>query len=200
MNHNKTFFLIIFFLLFVSEVYPNTHLKEKPERNESSYWPDYLKQHLGSYQGLFAIGFGYSFFSYIWELDMLYNYTPKYAGGRDIHSISLRNSINPYSFTISNVEIRPIYLGTFFIFGLDKDLDYTLPSRYPSNYYPPTAIRLGLHLGFELIYLEQPFSIKKYSFSMEYTIHDVGISALFSESYLSWEDVVTWGFGFKLYL
>ena len=199
MKENKKFLLVLF-LLLVPSLYLDIAPQKKSEKKKAAYWPDYLKQHIGSYQGLLGLGLGYSFFSYIWEVDILYNYTPEFTGGKDIHSISLRNSINPYSFIISNIEIRPVYFGAFIIFGLDEDLDYTLPSGYPGGYYPPTAIVPGFHLGFELIYIEEPLSKRKYSFAMEYAIHHVGISALFSEKYLSWEDVVTWGFGFKLYL
>ncbi len=173
----------------------NQKKKEKP-----FYIPDYLKQHTGSYQGLVALGAGYAFFSALWELDILYNYSPASVAGREIHSLSVRNSINPYVFKVEDFEITPLYLGSFFVFAFHKELDYILPSDYPNSYYPPTAFHYGLHGGFEIAWLKKFSWFKKASFSIEYAIHDVAISAYFNESHLKIEEVISWGFGFKFYL
>lgn len=153
--------------------------------------PDYAYAQNGAYAGYAVAGIGYSLGRYLaWDLN--YGYTPKSIGGHDIHSFS--GKIFSYLAPIGprhQWEIKP-YLGLGFIYNPDSELFVRLPDQYPEWYYPPTAIRAGLHGGMELNLKEPGIGL-----FTEFVILDHEVAPVVNRGALKTRDVGSLGFGLR---
>lgn len=98
----------------------------------------YTGVHTGGYAGMFAPKIGLHYEDI--DSEVLFGYTPKFYAEEDLYSITSRN--------IYNTEYIYIGLGTMFSL-LDEDTYYMLPDKYPKDYYPMTAIRNSLFVGYQ---------------------------------------------------
>lgn len=125
----------------------------------------------GGYNGFLAFGMGGEVKSNL-DLNLLYGFTPKDLAGREIHTLNFKS--NFYLASIGQryqMMLRP-KVGVGVLYGLSQDLFLKLPSQYPDNYYPPSALRVILVLGIELKVWNQ------FGVGLEYNLLDTELPLL----------------------
>jgi hypothetical protein len=114
------------------------------------YQPDSLIVQSGSYAGAIATGVSYNIANY-YRPEFLIGYTPLFITKYDILSFTMKNTL------YTSIKDYTLYAGYQFLYlPFDSDVFVIQPSRYPDDYYPPTAIRTAPYLGLEYdnFYLE----------------------------------------------
>lgn len=128
--------------------------------------PNYLSLQTGAYTGFTTIGALYELSSK-YELEGQIGYTPAALAGVDITSFDLKLHWNHSRLILDdNVQIIG-YSAAAILYSNDRDMFIILPSRYPREYYDPSAIKWLFTFGTVLEYHLQ------YKVYMEYTYTDV---------------------------
>lgn len=164
-----------------------TPTKEKKSRLK----PDSLVLQTAGFVGFVAAGPGWKLTD-TQELILLIGYLPKSVGGVELWQATIKYEWHPFSDI--NIEspngqgskFNPLHLGFSAIYGYHKNLFITLPSQYPSDYYPPTAFRFTFNIG---------TSVKTGSLTtfLEFSALDVGLDAYFHDQGFFRENYNYWG-------
>lgn len=141
------------------------------------------------------------------ELTLLIGYLPESVGGVEIWHATIKYEWHPFSDKHigspngDDYKINPLHIGVSAIYGYHKNLFKITrsPSQYPSNYYPPTALRFALNIGTSI-------KVDNLTMFLEYSALDVGLDAYirdqkyFMENYNYWglEGIGSLGLGIKV--
>jgi len=136
----KLLFAILFLITLSEHIFADTFFKK--------LIPDHSKIQYAGNIGFFAIGLGYNF-AEIYDLDVMYGYTPGYIGGHHINQLTIKNTIIPkMHFNLGKIRVNPL-LGLHFTYNMRENRNtwLKLPDRYPGGYYFPTALHGLLTAG-----------------------------------------------------
>ncbi|HPQ52885.1 MAG TPA: hypothetical protein PK253_06510 [Spirochaetota bacterium] len=173
-------------------------LEHNPDR--PWYIPDLISVQTAGYIGYAAGGIGYLCFHRFWESTLFYGYVPEEIGGREIHTLSWKNSIYPIRIAVGEIcELSPLYLGTTFLFALDKSVHWQYSTDCPDWYYPPTGFHVALNIGIQVLIKSQLFQII-HGFYAEITMLDTYMKAYFwdDHEHLAFNDCATLALGYKI--
>lgn len=133
-------------------------------------WPDHYTASSYGYLGTIGAGMGYQVFDNL-TADLIFGWTPKYFGG-ETKTLATRFETG-YSFTLNNLSIRPI-VSTSILGAFGNDYFVLGPPKWRTGYYEPTRFRYLFSSGVEL----RIDSLSKYSFWLDWSIHDIEIRAI----------------------
>jgi hypothetical protein len=185
--------LVSIILLFFNKLYsqdPNL-VKDK-----AWYIPDYVKMQFAGNIGVVSVGAGYQLFDKVLYSELLYGYVPESVSkAAKIHLITIKNTFPIFRKEIgNNLTIMPI-AGFTTTIDIGTTTFTTLPSKYPDDYYIPTAFHFTL-FGGVMIHKDfiNPKIINGVDFYVEMgtvetylwygiTSKEVGLSDIFSTSF-----------------
>lgn len=173
-------------------------LDYSPER--PWYMPDLISLQTAGYIGYIAGGIGFLSFNRSWESTLFYGYVPEDIGGREIHTLSWKNSVYPINFSIGDLcEISPLYLGMTFLFAMDKNVHWQYSTDCPDWYYPPTGTHAALNIGIQIL-LRSSLCTIIHGFYAEITMLDTYMKAYFwdDHEHLRFNDCATLALGYKI--
>jgi hypothetical protein len=149
------------------------------------YEPRHVSTQTGSYAGTFNLGIGYQPSIY---------YANDHSIGVtnfDLIQLNTKHVITSLYQRVNSIPFRFYGGGQLMYLMGDDDVFTILPSKYPSNYYPPTAFRTALILGLESKY-------ERFNFFFEYAALDFELETYYrSKGNLYTKEIGTYGFGFK---
>lgn len=155
---------------------------------------DYYKiQHAGEI-GYLAVGVGKNF-TKRYSLEVFYGHVPKYIGGIDINTFSIKNNINLINFNFLSLLLG-IYSGLnlYYVFG-----NHYMTSRnssYPRNYYGIGSSRANIYFGMDF----SIHSFKKHTIYFESGINDIVLINYYNNSNLiNPYDYLSLAFGYTHY-
>lgn len=166
--------------------------------------PDALVSQYAGSIGQGSIGAGYTIFNKKGNLDLVYGYVPKAAGGVD-HIATIKTAVRPWKIPVSpQVAVYPVNPGLFatWHFGADYDLRFD-EAQYPNNYYWwSPALRLHLAVSSELrIKLnKRESSDRAIALYSEFNTNDLyAVSWWQNRETVSFFDIVRAGVGLRIY-
>lgn len=149
------------------------------------YEPHSLSIQTGSYAGTYNLGLGYQPSIY---------YSNDFSIGIsnfDLVQLNTKHVLTSLYQRINSVPFRFYGGGQAMYLVGDKDVFVLSPSKYPADYYPPTAIRTALILGSETKY-------ERFNFFFEVAVLDFELETYYrSEGNLHIQEIGTYGLGFK---
>lgn len=155
----------------------------------SNWIPTHITTQVGGYVGLLTAGAGYEYKNY--TTDLLVGYVPAFIGGEALYSVTWKNQVDVYEWMYSDISIAP-YFGISTIISLDDDSH--LPAEVPAGYYPNTNVMWAPYLGVTR-------TSGSHSLFFEFTSLDFYLEAkVRNEDYLTWQDVTTYGFGYRYFI
>ena len=132
-------------LLFFTKLYAQgPHLV----KDKAWYIPNYIKMQFAGNIGVVSVGAGYQLFDKVLYSELLYGYVPESVSKADkIHLITIKNTFPVFRKEIAkNLTITPI-AGFTTTIDIGTTTFTTLPSKYPDDYYVPTAFHFTLFGG-----------------------------------------------------
>ena len=159
--------------------------------------PDYAKTQFAGNIGFLSIGPGYWYASKKMELDIMYGFVPKNAGGV-LHSLTLKNTWIPFKKICvgKNTELDPLTLGIPLSYTFGKQFFFIAPQdQYPKRYYDySSALRVGVFAGGKVRQKLSPsYLIKEASLYYELGTYDLLI-----HNYIIYKDNMRFGDIFSL--
>lgn len=152
---------------------------------------NYIISQAGGYVGLLSAGVGTTLNCY--DTSVVVGHVPPFIGGEELWQLTWKNSLK-YSIELNGIRYTPIYGGANLLLSFDKDTFWLLPKHYPKGYYPPTGIHLAPSIGTEI-------KSNKHSLFIELTTLDFYAEAYVrNPTYLSLQDIITYGIGYKYIL
>ncbi len=141
----KEIFLVSIIALFFNNSYAQETISIK---EKSWYVPDYVKTQFAGNIGLVSVGVGYQLFNKVLSSELLYGFVPEWASKADnIHLITIKNTFPIFRKEIGkNLTISPI-AGFTTTLDIGTNSFTTLPSKFPKDYYVPTAVHFTLFGG-----------------------------------------------------
>lgn len=179
-------------LLFFTKLYAQgPHLV----KDKAWYIPDYVKMQFAGNIGVVSVGAGYQLFDKVLYSELLYGYVPESVSKADkIHLITIKNTFPVFRKEIAkNLTITPI-AGFTTTIDIGTTTFTTLPSKYPDDYYVPTAFHFTLFGG---VMIHKDFINSKMTNGVDFyvemgtvetylwygiTSKEVGLSDIFSTS------------------
>ena len=179
-------------LLFFTKLYAQElHLL----KDKAWYIPDYVKMQFAGNIGVVSVGAGYQLFDKVLYSELLYGYVPESVSKADkIHLITIKNTFPVFRKEIAkNLTITPI-AGFTTTIDIGTTTFTTLPSKYPDDYYVPTAFHFTLFGG---VMIHKDFINSKMTNGVDFyvemgtvetylwygiTSKEVGLSDIFSTS------------------
>lgn len=159
-----------------------------PPIDEEKKWyvPDRAVSQYGGLIGFLSLGVEYDV-NEQYSTSVLGGFVSKEVGGENLWSAAWKNSLN----LVNDTQYTP-YIGVGLLYSFDDDTFVQLPSQYPGGYYPPTAHYFMLYTGISM-QIE-----KKHSVYLEFSTLDYYLEVKGRDFYgVPWEDVSTWGVGYK---
>ena len=179
-------------LLFFTKLYAQEpHLV----KDKAWYIPNYVKMQFAGNIGVVSVGAGYQLFDKVLYSELLYGYVPESVSKADkIHLITIKNTFPVFRKEIAkNLTITPI-AGFTTTIDIGTTTFTTLPSKYPDDYYVPTAFHFTLFGG---VMIHKDFINSKMTNGVDFyvemgtvetylwygiTSKEVGLSDIFSTS------------------
>ena len=149
------FFIDLILIVFVSTTYSSASII------------DYYKiQHAGEI-GYLAIGVGNDF-TKRYSLEFFYGHVPKYIGGIDINTFSIKNNLNMVKFNFLSLFIE-VYTGVnlYYVFGSHYMI--SSDTRYPPEYYGIGSSRASVYTGIDF----SLNSLKEHKIYLESGVNDI---------------------------
>jgi len=172
---------------------------QAPHGDRLGPWvPDFVKLQSGGFSGVVAVGAGYAAFGDKINVSLLYGYVPPKLGG-DVHSLHLTFVVRPLSVSSRHVRWLPAYAGAGALCTWGEGYFLTLPQRYRSGYYSPTACHATFHVGAELEWLPGHCWVRAHGLYAELTTVDTLVIDYFQNPRLTAPiDVVSTALGYRL--
>ena len=166
--------------------------------------PHHARLQYGGGIGMVSAGIGYSNKNKKLEADLMYGYVPAGSLGVEIHSATLKFQWIPLkTLHKGNIFLQPLVTGILVNHSFGDQYFGFKPDDYPYSYYNfPTSINSALLLG-SLVGTKFPGSktIKGLGFYYEFSVFDRELASFVTNTRsLELHDILTIGFGFKVYL
>jgi len=193
-------FLVAFLLLF-SSLSHATDTTKVVKKNWIT--PDFLTFQYAGNIGAYIAGAGYNIYKDIYNLDVMYGFTPKYKTDATIHTFCLMNTINIRKFKLkTDKTIIPFAgLGISVNFADGEHTFVRLPKQYPEGYYAPNAIRLNLNFGLKFQKTLNPEKrIKAFEFYFLTTTNDLYLKYYVKYRNVYFKDIFTLALGVNIFL
>ena len=159
-----------------------------------AWYPDHGTFQVAGYHGAVALGLRYEL-NHLIATELSFGYTPEQLGGRHIRQINWNNKLDYLALFQGDGAKFGSYVGLGMLYGMSRQLFLFLPSKYPSNYYQPTALRYTLSIGIDYRCTE---AIDIYS---EYAYHDSELTSYYNSPYSGgWWDLGSLGLGMRIKL
>lgn len=162
-------------------------------------YDQYVDVQSGSLLGLVHVSYGAEF-SQHHNVLVGVGYVPKLSYHREMALYSLRYRYDQHAaWDVSGMKLEPFNFGVGFLIGDHDDLFLQLPSKYPSGYYAPSALRIVFNYQANL-YITQTLSAY-----FDMSILDVGFIGYIREpgfyndnyEFLGLEGITNWGVGVR---
>ncbi len=114
--------------------------------------PDFVRLQYGGWIGAMNIAPGYAFLDDVVHLSAGFGYTPGRLSGKDVFNVDATLVIRPFHIDLGRRgwSLVPVELGAGVMYVFGDQYHVTFPDKYPSGYYPPTALHWLAHVGVEL--------------------------------------------------
>ena len=114
--------------------------------------PDFVRLQVGGWIGAMNIAPGYAFLDDVVHLSAGFGYTPGRLSGKDVFNVDATLVIRPFRVDLGRRgwSLVPVELGAGVMYVFGDQYHVTFPDKYPSGYYPPTALHWMAHVGVEL--------------------------------------------------
>lgn len=117
------------------------------EQQRGWYLPTHIKMQYAGNIGLVSFGPGYKWAKQVIQTDFLYGYVPHHKGDATIHTFTIKNTFQLYTFYFfDKFNLKP-NLGFSISFEPGENSYMRVPSRYPEGYYGPNCFYACLNLG-----------------------------------------------------
>jgi hypothetical protein len=149
------------------------------------YVPDYARLQVAGYLGSVGAGLGYAVLDDVFNVSLLYGFTPEERAGRSVHALKLALDVRPIDIRVDALRIVPLYLGGSLFYAFGSEYFTRLPERYrrvDKHYYPPTALHWGAQLGAEVDYLPARGKIERHGLYFELVTVDTYVTSFISDS------------------
>jgi len=152
MKRNISFWgILIISLFYIKGQAQNIYT---PEQQREWYMPTHIKMQYAGNIGLISFRPGYKWAGQVIQTDFLYGYVPYNKADATIHTFTIKNSFQLYTFNLfDNFNIRP-NMGFSLSFEPGENSYMRVPSRYPEDYYGPNCfyacLNVGVYSHFEL--------------------------------------------------
>lgn len=161
--------------------------------------PDFASAYTGSLRGLWVLSFGYAALDAMLNMSLAYGLTPAFVSEAWISTLSVDLSLRPYQLRRGAWGVVPAYLAVGVMYVLDDDFFLGGPDAHPAGYYPPSALHLTLHAGFELAVSTPGAVLARHAVFAELGTTGHGIRVLFSNlRTVGVVDVLGPGFGYRV--
>ncbi len=164
-------FVFVFF--FLSNIQAQSWLKKQMP------YTTFSLQYAGS-TGLFSAGIAKTGKKQLFELGLLYGYTPAW-GDYANHSLSLKLSVSPFQLRLAQkLYWQPIQAGVFLCQNFGKNLGLAWDQQYPKGYYWwSRSTRTHLFFSTQVTFDSGIDFIDKIAFYIEANTNDLYISSYF---------------------
>ena len=194
-------------LLMNAMCWANTESQVKDQQvteAEQASWLDheyldntYVELQSGSLLGLAHGSFG-KVFADNHHVKAGFGYVPKMDDHAEMSMVSLAYRYqHPFAFQIAGKNVKPFSVGIALLRGEHRKLFASLPDKYPSGYYAPTAFRIIFN------YQASVEVTPKLEAYLDFSVIDMGMASYIREpeffldnyDYLGLEGITNWGLG-----
>jgi hypothetical protein len=189
---------VFIILLFFTKLYA-----QEPNlvKDQAWYIPDYVKMQFAGNIGVVSVGAGYQLFDKVLYSELLYGYVPESVSkAAKIHLITIKNTFPIFRKEIGkNLTITPI-AGLTTTIDIGTTTFTTLPSKYPADYYIPTAFHFTL-FGGVMIHKDfrKPKIIKGVDFYVELGTVETYLWYAITSKEVRLSDIFSTSFGVNFY-
>jgi hypothetical protein len=164
----------------------------------SKLTPDYYSLHYAGNVAFLSAGAGYFNRSGKTQLGLMYGYTPAFAAGIRIHSLTIKSVFQLYQFNLKRSSILP-YAGVSANFEVGGKSFLFQPSHMPKSYYDaPKSLHGIVSLGVKRRQAMRSRYFGTIEFYGELTAVDTGIWYKMISNEVKFQQIVSSGFGVNL--
>lgn len=179
----------------------NAHVFSRDHLSFNRLVPDHSRVQYAGSMGMVSLSIGYQYWQHHLETDLVLGYIPKQYGFDIPLVFTLKQSIIPIKWKLSNAfYLQPFTLG-FYINRVHGNRFYMqLPSQYPDGYYWwQNEVRFHVFVGFRLglIELNQAIPFHSVEWFGEFHTNDLYICSSLENSRLGLKDIMKFTTGIK---
>jgi len=154
--------------------------------------------------GFLSLGVGYGFFEDKIESDIFFGFVPKFIGGDNLSSLTLKTTYFPGKIKVfKKYDFYPFSIGLLANYTFGNQFFLPLPEKYPDGYFSwPTALRYGIFTGGKVhqnLTFPKSFFVKGLDWYYEVGSNELYLVSYFgNKTYLSIFDILNLAFGVKI--
>ena len=173
-----------------------------PDRHRRGWAePDFVRLQYGGWIGAMNIAAGYAALDDVVNVSVGFGFTPQQLGGQEVLNVDVTLALRPFHIDLGARDwtLVPLELGGALMYVFGDQYHVAVPSRYPSGYYPPTALHWLAHVGVELAW--QPrhgLFARQAIFYRATTLDTFAMSFLENRDRLDVLDVVSSAVGYRV--
>jgi hypothetical protein len=136
-------------MVLISILSITTHAQD--EKRLTKVIPHHSVMQYAGNIGVLSIGLGYKNFRDKMETNFFYGYVPAMNGGKEIHTVAVKNQYNFRKNHHANNWYGYNSTGLTLQISSSENTFFKLPSYYPKGYYAPNNFHASLFVGRRLV-------------------------------------------------